>query len=312
MALRPDKPEGLGRRRRTGHDVGVPSHLAPERLPWVIVGCGYTGEHLAARLVALGVRIVVTRRAADDASALAERLGDGARARAADLLDPGTLEGLIPPGAVVVDSAPPSGDLAAERNLAAACAAAGARRLVYISSTGVYPRMEPGTWIDEDTDTDPFGDRGASRLEAESALLTAAAARDLEAVALRAPGIYGPDRGVAARLQQGRYRVIGAGDSYVSRIHVHDLGSAILAAGTVDPLPRSIYVVGDDEPTTSRAHADGAAARLGLPPPPSVPMSEVSADLRAMMGANRRVDNTRMKQELGVELRYPTWRDALE
>ena len=50
---------------------------------------------------------------------------------------------------------------------------------------------------------------------------------------------------------------------------------------------------------------------MNCEPPPSVPVDEVPRHVAAMLGANRRVRNQRMKAELGVELAYPTWREGI-
>jgi nucleoside-diphosphate-sugar epimerase len=210
---------------------------------------------------------------------------------------------------VVVDSVPPDPARPGGHQVALAAAvraAGGDPRLVVLSTTGVYPRGDGG-WIDEDTPVGPDGPRGAARLAAEHAVLSAG----IDAVCLRIAAIYGPGRGVAERLRAGTYAVPGDGASWISRIHVDDLVSVILAAGTVRPLPRRIYVVADDAPSTSREHADGVAAMLGLPPPPSVPLASLSPLGRELAGSNRRVRNDRMKRELGVVLRYPSWREGV-
>jgi nucleoside-diphosphate-sugar epimerase len=278
--------------------------------PWVIVGCGYTGLRLATMLAAESAPVVAVRRN----TAALDGLDPAIRCIAADIAGAdavSVLSGAIPRGAVVVDSVPPgASDNRGELNLVAAAVAAGASRLVYVSSTGVYGRAG-GEWVDEDTPVDPLGPRGAQRLDAEVTLLDAAAQAGLEAVALRVAGIYGPGRGVVARMRAGTYRVIGDGDTHVSRIHVRDLCATIIAAGTVSPLPRRIYTVADDEPTTSRAHADAVARAIDAPPAPSVPLAEVSTSVAAMLSADRRISNRRIKDELGVELRFPTWRDGL-
>jgi nucleoside-diphosphate-sugar epimerase len=269
---------------------------------WLIIGCGYTGTHLANRLAAAGDPVIATRRG-DFPPGLDGRV----QRRRADLADPGTLAGWIPAGAVIVHAAPPADDDpgAGERALVAAAAAAGAARIVYVSSTGVYGPGDGG-WVNEDTPVGP----AAPRLIAETALLDAAAAAGVEAVALRASGIYGPGRGLVARMRAGTYRVVG-GDTWVNRIHVHDLASAIIAAGTIAQLPRRIYTVADDHPVTGRDHAGAVAAALGLPPPPVVALADVDPRTAAMLGANRRIANRRLKQELGVTLRYPTFRESL-
>lgn len=282
-----------------------------ERRPWLIIGCGYTGTHLARRLVDRGADVTVTRRTAEAAGRLAETLG--VAAHAVDLVDPDSLSGIVARGAIVVDSAPPSSaDGSAEANLANAAADAGAHRIVYISSTGVYPAgADDGAWIDEDTPPAPPSDRGRRRLAAETALLTTASARGLDAVSVRAAGIYGDDRGVLARMRAGTYRIIGAGDTYVCRVHVHDLASAVIAAGTVEPLARSVYNACDDEPCPSSTFSDAVADALDLPRAPRVPIADVPPAVAAMLSANRRVSNRRLVDELGVELRYATWRDFL-
>jgi nucleoside-diphosphate-sugar epimerase len=278
--------------------------------PWLIVGAGYTGEATARRLLAAGARVTVTRRALADAEATAARLaaavpGAAVRGAAASLGDRGSLAAVLEPGAIVVDTAPPAdGAGSAEAALAEAAGDAGARRLVYVSSTGVYAPAA-GAWVDEEFAVDPAGDQGRRRLAAERALLETAAARGLEAVALRAAGIWGPDRGVAARLRAGSYRIIGDGRAHVSRIHVDDLAAALVAAGTVVPLVRAIYNAADDHPTPAGDHARALAAALGLPPPPEVPLSAVDPSTASMFTADRRISNRRLKAELGVVLAHP-------
>jgi len=275
-------------------------------VPWVVVGCGYTGMRLAERLAGAGARVIAVRRRPE---ALAG-LGAAVEARGADLSEPASLAGLVPAGAVVVDLVAPDEAEAGEPNLVAAAAAGPARRLVYVSSTGVYGRGE-GEWVDEGAELAPLGPRGARRLVAETAVLEGCAAAGIEAVTLRVAGIYGPGRGVVARMRERGYRIVGPGDTFVSRIHVHDLCSAILAAGVTEPLPHHAYNVADDEPTTSFDYARQVATALGVPMPPQVRFKDVPTSVAAMLGANRKIANARMKAELGVELAYPTWRDGL-
>jgi nucleoside-diphosphate-sugar epimerase len=269
--------------------------------PWFLLGCGFTGTHLARALVARGQAVMVTRRSTEAVQALASELG--VRGVRADLADAVTLHGIIPPDAIVVCFAPPGEDPMGElRGLAAA--AEGARRLIYVSSTGVYGAAG-GAWVDESWPLAPLSPTGAARVTAEAAL----ASIDISSVALRAAGIYGPGRNIADRIRAGTYRIVGDGRSHVSRIHVDDLVTTILAAGT------SSYVgainVADDDPAPSGEVADAIAAKLGMPPPPRVPASTVPVEVAAMLTADRRICNRRLKEVLGVTLRYPSWRDGL-
>ena len=273
-------------------------------MSWAIVGCGYVGERLLAALAARGEEVVATTREPERAAAL------GPAARVVDPRDAEALARVLPPQSVVVDSVPTDPERGPHMDaMLAACAHAGAQRIVYLSSTGVYA-VPPGTWIDEETPAEPTTLRGRARAEEERRLFAGAAWAGIEAVALRIAAIYGPGRGVQERLLKGNYRIVDEGGGFVSRIHVDDLVQVILAAGAVRPLLRSFYLVADDEPTTVRAHADGVAALLGLPPPQSVPPTSASVVTVEMQIGGRRVRNARMKSELGVSLRYPSWREG--
>ncbi len=226
-----------------------------------------------------------------------ERLTALALDLAVDAAAHGQLSTWIPAGAIVVDTAPPeAGSTRGESHLVACAHAARARRIVYVSSTGVYPPGD-GSWTDEDAPVGPTSDQGRARLAAESEIIEGARACGVEAVALRAAGIYGPGRGVPTRLHLGNYRIIGDGDTFVCRIHVDDLVTIVLAAATVPSLPRAVYNVADDEPETSRVYAYAVADILGVPPPPSVPASAVEPWVATMMRANRRIANRRVKEE---------------
>ncbi len=277
---------------------------------WVILGCGYAGERLARTLLADGERVIATQRRDDAAATLRTRLGGALETRVVDVFEAATLAGWMPAGAVVVDSVPPDLERGPHgAHVARALADAGGGRVVYLSSTGVYARGD-GSWVDEDTPTAPEGTRGLARVVEED-VYAAAAGAGVECVSLRIAAIYGPGRGVQDRLRAGSYRVPGDGQNFVSRIHVDDLARVIRAAGRVQPLPRRVFVVGDDLPCRAREHADGVAALLGLPPPASVPMAELSPLAAELGGANRRVRNARLHEELGVRLAYPTWREGV-
>lgn len=296
-----------------------PGDRPPDR-PWVIIGCGYTGTRLAHRLLAANTPVHATRRTAAAATELAEQWVGDARApqtcalELSELGDPERARAFrdwLPARAIVVHSAPPGpASPDADRMLVQILSERDAHRLIYISSTGVYPRCT-GEWIDETQPVGPASERGRARLAAETAVCEQAETLGLSHVSLRAVGIYGPGRGVHARLHAGTYRIVGAGDTFVNRVHVDDLGTAILAAATVAEVPGTIYHVADDRPEKSRIYADAVAEIMGVDPPPSVPVADVKPWVASMLGANRRVSNARMKRELGVALAYPTWREGL-
>jgi len=270
---------------------------------WLIVGCGYTGTVLARTLASrpeLAAEVTITRRDGEAANTLAAALG--VRGVRAELADAASLD--VPADAIVVCTAPPGDDPAVEiRTLLAA--AHRAAKMIYISSTGVYAPGH-GAEVDEAWPIAPVTASGRARALAEAELIDAA----MPWVSLRAAGIYGPGRGLVERVRAGTYRVVGDGTSHVGRIHVVDLVAAILAAAAT-PVTGAVNAC-DDDPAPIGEVADAVAARLGLPPPPRTPVDAVSTEVAGMLTADRRLVNRRLRDELGVVLRYPSWRDALE
>lgn len=279
--------------------AGRSQRSRPERklssMQWYVLGAGYVGQALVRALVGRGDEVTLTRRDSAAAAQLAAELG--VRGQAADLANPTSLA--IPTGAVVVCLAPPGYQPAAE--IRGLIAAAGTSRIVYVSSTGVYA-PGGGAWVDESWPIAPVTASGRARVEAEAALAAAPSW-----IALRAAGIYGPGRSTADRIRSNNYRVIGDGSSHVSRIHVDDVVAAIVAAGT--STASGFVNLADDDPAPIGEVADTIAAGLGVPPPPRVSPDSVSSEIAGMLTANRRIANARMKHELGVVLRYPSWRD---
>jgi nucleoside-diphosphate-sugar epimerase len=268
--------------------------------PWYIVGCGYVGTRLARRLLARGDEVVVTRRTTESCDQLREALAGAAPRRFALGEDLAVAE-----EAVVVLSSPPGPDSPeGERRLAQSLP--DSSRLIYLSTTGVYGHGQGGE-VADDFSLAPASARGQARLDVERAIQEA----HVGSVCLRVPGIYGPRRGVHARMRRGEYRLIGPGNTLVARIHVDDLATAILLLGDTPKLSHTEFVVGDEEPCSSRDHALGVAARLQLPTPPEVDPQSVSATVRAMLGSDRRVVPKRLR-ELGWRARYPSWREGLE
>ncbi len=264
-----------------------------------MLGAGYVGQALVPSLVARGDTVTLTKRDSATAAQLAATLG--VHGVGADLANARSLA--IPIGATVVCLAPPGYQPAEE--IRGLVAAAGTSRIIYISSTGVYA-PGGGAVVDERWPIEPATASGKARALAESALPGASSW-----IALRAAGIYGPGRNMIDRLRTNNYRVVGDGSSHVSRIHVDDLVAAIVAAGTTARDVTGFVNIADDDPAPIGEVADSTAARLGLAAPPRVAVDRVDREVAGMLTADRRIANHRMKQELGVVLRYPSWRDYL-
>ena len=74
-----------------------------------------------------------------------------------------------------------------------------------------------------------------------------------------------------------------------------------------------MFNVADDEPAPADEVVAHAAGLLGIDPPPEVAFKDAQLPPFAahFYAECKRVRNTRIKEELGVKLRYPTFREGL-
>ena len=179
----------------------------------------------------------------------------------------------------------------------------------YLSTTGVYGDHQ-GAWVDETAALTPATRRGQMRVEAEREW---AQIPGLPLHIFRLAGIYGPGRGPFEKVRNGTARRIIKPGQIFSRIHVEDIAQ-VLAASTLRPNPGAAYNVCDDNPAPPQDVIGYAAELLGLPLPPEVSFeeAEMSPMARSFYAESKKVDNTRIKEELGVDLIYPDYQTGLQ
>ncbi len=180
----------------------------------------------------------------------------------------------------------------------------------YLSTVGVYGD-HGGAWIDEETPPDPRVPRTAARIGVEQAWMAFGRRRDVPVGVFRLAGIYGPGRNPLVKLADGTaHRIVKPGQVF-NRIHVADI-AATLRAAAARPAAR-LYNVADDEPAPPQDVVAYAADLMGVAPPPEAPFAEadLSPMARSFYEGNRRISNRRIREELGVHLAYPTYRDGL-
>ncbi|MCB9983812.1 MAG: SDR family oxidoreductase [Rhodospirillales bacterium] len=182
----------------------------------------------------------------------------------------------------------------------------------YLSTTGVYGDRG-GDWVNEVSARQPSSQRGSRREKAEDQWMSLYKQRGLPLHIFRLAGIYGPGRSALDSIRAGKARRIDKPGHAFSRIHVEDIVQ-VLEASMARPNPGAIYNVADDEASPSHKVIEHACELLGRPVPPLEPFDE--ADLSPMARSfyydNKRVKNERIKNELGVVLKYKTYREGLQ
>ncbi len=293
----------------------LPARFRRERV--LIIGCGDVGQR-AAGVLGASSRVRVMALTSSPAR-LAGLRAQGITPLLGNLDDPRSLRRLAGLATRVLHLAPPpSGDLAdwrldprtraliralAQRSLPTA--------LVYGSTSGVYGDCQ-GRWVDEATPARPLTPRAWRRVDAEAAVHWLGRATGVRTTVLRIPGIYAPDRDGGTpreRLLRGTPVLRAEDDVYTNHIHADDLARACVLALWRGRPQRNVNVV-DDTELKMGDYFDLAADLYGLPRPPRVARDAAGDQLPLMllsfMSESRRLNNQRMKQELGVRLRYPT------
>jgi len=273
-------------------------------------GLGFCGKALAARLARQGWRITGTSRSAEGAAGIAA-LGYSAL----------VFDGIVPlPPEVFEDAAhilisvPPDADsdpVLRHHGKQFAAHANQLQWLGYLSTTGIYGDHDGG-WVTETSPLTPNTERGRKRLAAENGWLALHRQQGLPVHVFRLAGIYGPGRNQLVSLLNGTAKRIIKPGQVFSRIHVDDI-AAVLEASMRRPNPGAAYNVCDDEPSPPQDVVAHAAQLLGLPLPPAIAFedAELSPMARSFYADSKRVSNDLIKRELGVSLRYPTYREGL-
>jgi nucleoside-diphosphate-sugar epimerase len=272
-----------------------------------ILGCGYIGQRLARHYLAAGETLTALTRTPTSRQVLSAA---GIPALARDLATE-PLKDLAWAGESLFHLAPPppeGNQDALTRHLVAAFRDTGhPRRLVYMSTTGVYGDCG-GDWVDETRPPAPVAPRALRRFDAEEVLRAWSQESGAELVILRVAGIYGPGRLPLERIRQGLPLAREEDSPWSNRIHADDLVAACVAAMDLGT-PGAVYNACDGYPTTMTDYFLRVADAAGLPRPALLPLNEaagkLSPGMMSYLAESRRLSNRRLLEELGLRLRYP-------
>ncbi len=274
-------------------------------------GLGFSALALARRLLPQGWQVAGTVTSAEKQAALA------AQGIEAHLWTRGAPlpAGVVESASHILSSIGPDkdGDPVMDSLGGRLGALSGAAWIGYLSATSVYGDYR-GAWVDETAPLRPSHPRAWRRLYAEQAWEELRRLHGLPLHIFRLAGIYGPGRSYIEGALAGTLRPVVKRGQMFGRIHVEDIAQ-ILEASMAAPHPGRIYNGSDDEPAAQHLVVEHAYQLLGQEPLPRIPYEEATATMSEMARSfwidNRRVRNERIKQELGVTLRYPTYREGL-
>lgn len=280
--------------------------------PIFIAGYGGVGRRVADRWIEQGVKV---RALVRHPIRVSEHMHPRLELSRGDLDDPATLPAEAMAGTRLYYFAPPpaGGDQDTRVRQFIEALPAPPEKLVLISTTGVYGDCG-GAWIDETRPPSPGTDRAHRRLDAEQAMSGYAAAHDVPLVILRVAGIYGPGRLPEQRLREQTPLPAAQDCGFTNRIHVDDLVEVCVRA-MAEPALAGLFNVSDGRPGTMREYFDRLADALGYARLPvldrdNVPAT-VSPQMASYLGESRRLDNRKLLEGMGVELRYPDLESAL-
>jgi nucleoside-diphosphate-sugar epimerase len=275
-------------------------------------GFGFSARAVAARLVRAGWRIAGTCRSEAKRRSLAD---EGVDAHLFDRNQPlAAPERVLGTATALLISVPPDahGDPVLDQH-ADDIAGLDLDWIGYLSTTGVYGDTG-GAVAAEDAPLRPTSERSRRRVAAEAAWLALGRRHKLAVHVFRLAGIYGPGRSMLDQVRAGRARRIDRPGHLFARIHVDDI-ARVLQASMARPRSGGIYNVCDDVPAAQADVVAFACALLGLEPPRLLGFAEAAGEMSAMAlsfwADSRRVDNARIKQDLGVSLAYPDYRAGL-
>ncbi len=297
----------------------------------VIGATGYTGSHLVRALLAHGHRVRGLTRHIERGMSLEK---EGMELRVGDLLHPESLHGIAHDVEIIFNLAancrldPPEAKKIltdGARNLFRQADRAALQKYIWASNLAVYGFPAATARLDEASPLKPAYALGKTTVDAENL-----ARENVPAIAVRVSSVYGLGRDSLAALREGRIRLLNGGENWTSRIHVADLIQVLLAAMT-RATPGSVYLAADDLPTVQREFFQELAAAAGAAMPLALELNAARAfgafgrAMNALAGerqyslnenvigltsGNYFCLNNKIKNELGVSLQYPTFREG--
>ncbi|WP_068083477.1 SDR family oxidoreductase [Polycladidibacter stylochi] len=276
----------------------------------LILGCGYSAQALVKEYSAQFDSVTGTTRDVEKREAL-ETLGISALIFDGQTASETLLAAVDKATHILISVAPDEAGDPVYNLLSQRIAAKQQVWVGYLSTIGVYGDHN-GAWVYEDTPCYPVSARSQQRVLAEQNWLRLAKEQGFPLAVFRLSGIYGPGRNAFVNLQRGTAKRIIKKGQVFNRIHCEDIAGAVMAA--IEKNAAGVYNVSDDEPSAPQDVVEYAAQIMGVTPPAEIAFedAQMSPMARSFYGEIKRANNDKMKQELGYQLKYPTYREAFD
>jgi nucleoside-diphosphate-sugar epimerase len=280
----------------------------------VIVGCGYIGTRVARIWKEAGADVTCLVRSPEHQTNLES---EGFTTCSCSFDNPTDIPTLDVAGKIVYYLVPPPGGGIADSRARNFCSAlsgsAPPAKIIYMSATSVYSENGGGI-VTETSETAPTTSMGKRRLDAERTFLEYEARAEVPVIILRVSGIYGPGRLPLMQISQGQPLLKEEESGLSNRIQADDLAQVCRAAAEREK-HGDIFNISDGHPSSMTTYFNACADLLGYPRQPQVSMDEARLVMSPLMfsyvSESRVVDNSRMLEQLGVSLQYPTITDGL-
>ena len=278
-----------------------------------VIGCGYVGMRVAAKLAKQGHLVYGVRRFISDSAPFESA---GIIPLSIDITQPKQLYRIPDSIRWVVNAVSSSRRgvdayrkvyLEATQSLILYLHNTRIQRYLHVSSTSVYGQTD-GSRVDETSERKPISLTSQILIEAEDLLLRAQQENLFPAIIARASGIYGPGRGYLFRQYlRNEATMDGDGSRFLNMIHVDDLASALILTLEIGR-PGEAYNLTDSLPVTQHEFLSWLATELDKPLPPFASPKKHKQRKRSI--TNKRVCNQRLLNELGFHFQFPTYREG--
>ena len=184
--------------------------------------------------------------------------------------------------------------------------------ICYLSATSVYGDYK-GDLVDENSVLKIENDRARIRRESELEWISFGEALGISTIIMRISGIYGPNRSVIDRIKDGSVQYIFKEGQFFSRIHIDDIVAGLTLSLKKDK-NSNIYNLSDNLPASQSEVIEYAAKLLSikLPEPVNFEDANLSPMMREFYMSSKKVSNTKIKEHLGLKLKYPSYREGLK